>query len=500
MDPAFAAPQGPNNFPQELVDEIVGYLRDSPKDLLACSQVCMSWSFAASRHRFGKLFVLKRHIRDVLAVLDSSERIRNNVKCLVLGVDHSKLLRYPEASKLSHREMELQFPCSLEEILIIMARLPKLEEVFMIGIVPKYVPMHRSLDHIRGMHFNLKKLTLVDTWNFLYDHSSFHLFFSAFDQIEKLVVRLTREYSVPPGGLRFAAKDLALPLPVTISSVFVDCGRALCLDLASVLLDAICEPEEVVYLRLKVHEKEHAMVLPVYHHLISRFKCLEELQMSLPFLDWCMRQCSRLLPGTCPSHMLHAWINIGNIWTEFVERPLLLPDLSSHQRLRIVHVDELHYREDTYEWDYYAEVMRMEDYFWEELNFMLYSAAALRGIFLHFGDDNMVYVPEFDECMVRNSMKNEPRDEGGLGDLHEFNWGLFTETFRKYPEFTNAFVLLSASEDRPLKKRWSSYPKTVDAIRAQMPQDISAKLAFGVASDEHITYMWVNPIFSHGLV
>ncbi|KAF9066123.1 hypothetical protein BDP27DRAFT_1151553, partial [Rhodocollybia butyracea] len=52
QSPSFSSSSQAHHYPQELVDEIIGFLHDDKGGLLHCSLVCRAWMPAARYHLF----------------------------------------------------------------------------------------------------------------------------------------------------------------------------------------------------------------------------------------------------------------------------------------------------------------------------------------------------------------------------------------------------------------------------------------------------------------
>ena len=306
MVPTFAVPRGANDLHQELVDDIIGCMRDSPVDLRACSLVCKSWSAPASRHLFTNLGVKKNRIRALLPLLESSERIRNVARTLTLGSDHVfyAALRFPPQVIGPHIPEEfLQFSCGLEEILAIMAQLPRLRRVDMKGLALKRMPKDRSLDDIQDMHLDLEVLRMVDMWNFLFDRSSIIRFFSAFHKIGLMVIELTQKFQTPTNIPTSVLNDRIILRPVPIHSLTLLCG-APSLPLVADIFEVICESDKMTSLRIRCESGDREATLSFYRPLLPRFKHLNELQIRVPLLCWSLAPIrGEGLRHTCRSHI-----------------------------------------------------------------------------------------------------------------------------------------------------------------------------------------------------
>ena len=303
MDLTPTVPKGADDFPQELVDDIVGYLQDSTKDLCACSLVCRVWEAAASRYLFKVLRVRKSRMQALLPLLESSERISGAVMDITLGCDHAMFQLPQDESNPDLSERGSLLTYSLEDILTIIARLPLLRSMDIFGINPKYEPRHNSLGHIRGMHLNLEWLSMIDLWNFLHDPSSIHLFFSAFDKIGCLFFKLTREYPIPTNVSTFVPEDHVIPRPVTIRYLTLSCRVSLPVSLVGDMAEVICEPANVTGLQLDGYIPDYIGTLSLYNRLISRFRNLEELHLYVPVLIWSLRVFTKGFPGMYQSHI-----------------------------------------------------------------------------------------------------------------------------------------------------------------------------------------------------
>ena len=199
--------------------------------------------------------------------------------------------------------------------------------------------------------------------------------------------------------------------------------------------------------------------------------------------------------------IFHPRIDVKDARTDYAHSPLL-PDLSSHEHLRVVHISGLHYRDDAKEWPNQDAMIRTEDYIWEQIVIMLKSAATnLRGIFLHVNDDNIVFYPSHQRFMITHVAKDGRRPGERLGRLDKFNWSSLGATLLACKKLINVFVLLTPQGIHSYRgNRWILYRKTVDAIQSQLPATLRHKLAFGIVKGEDIVFMYENYFIRSGFL
>ena len=186
----------------------------------------------------------------------------------------------------------------------------------------------------------------------------------------------------------------------------------------------------------------------------------------------------------------HIRTDANDARTDYVQSPLL-PDLSLHQHLRVIHIHGLHYRDDAEGWSFQEVVIRTEDYLWKQIAIMIESAAAkLSGIFLYATDDNIIFHPDYQIFLVVHVMNDGPRPEERLGRLDRFNWSSLGVTLLACKKLVNVFILLNRHS--PGGNRWIFYRKTTDAIQSQFPATLRRKLAFGVINGQDVIYMYVG--------
>ena len=304
-----AVPRGAGDLPQELVDNIIGCMRDSLIDLRACSLVCKSWSAPASRHLFANFEVKKNRIRALLPLLESSERIRNAVTSLTLGSDHVCYVasQFPPQVTGPHiSEETLQVTFGLEEVLAIMAQLPRLRCVDMRGLSLKSIPNRHSLDDIQDMHFDLEMLRIIDIWDFVFEPSSIIRFFSAFDEIHYMSFELIQAFPIPTNIPTSVPQDRTTFRPVVIHSLTLACGPMSPFPWMADMFEAICESDKLTRLRLQCQSEDCEATISFYRRLLPRFKYLKELQINVPMLSWSLATIhGKGLRGTCQSHISH---------------------------------------------------------------------------------------------------------------------------------------------------------------------------------------------------
>ena len=252
----------------------------------------------ASRYPFTNFGVKKNRIPALLPLLKSSECIRNTVTSLTLGsghIPHAALLFPPHIP-----EDFIQFTCGLEEVLAIIALLPRLRRVDMKGLSLNSVLDQHSLDDIQNMHLDLEVLHMVDIWNFLFDPSTIIHFFSAFDIIHGMWFEFTPAFPMPANIPTSLPQDCILFRPVAIRSLILICSRSLPFLWMADMFEAICASDKMTHLQLHCHSENGEATLSFYHRLLPRFKYLKELLINVPLLFWSFY--GRNLRGMCLSH------------------------------------------------------------------------------------------------------------------------------------------------------------------------------------------------------
>ena len=191
--------------------------------------------------------------------------------------------------------------------------------------------------------------------------------------------------------------------------------------------------------------------------------------------------------------ILHLRIDVNDARTDAVQS-LLLPDLSSHQHLRVIQIYGLHYRDDAEGYPTQGAMITTEDYLWEQVAIMIKSAATnLRSILLHMNDNNVVFHPIEQRFMVGRWMKDGPCPGECLGRLDGFDWSSLGRTLLTCEKLVNVFILINPQyHHNPGGNPWALYRKTVDAIQSQLPAVLRRKLAFGAMGKKDVIYMYVD--------
>lgn len=470
--------RGANSLPQGLTDHIIGCLVGDYTSLLACSLVCRSWCAESSRLLFKTLCASGAETRGLFLLLQSSERVRGCVSRLVLGHDYVLRAAFKMMMMVQTEPGELVRHCiTLEELLEIVSCLPRLKELDVGAMTISYQHSEHTLARIHSMHHQLEVLRLVDMSSQMLDSYCLLTLLSAFDRISTVNIAYTDTFSGPTGSIQalpagFGPSRLVHVARLSIMSR-IPTSFVWMLD----LLERSINTELLTRLEVNCFVGEYNVLLPPTCKFIARCLQLEELHLHLRFMHWAISRlaCSLLAPAAPSDTPLPA--NFDQPWP--------LPDLSSHKRLRILHVGGFHPRTVLPD-ERAAIVWPFENMLWADMMKMIQSASDSVQIVL-LGITEVMDTEEKTEELHSLSR----RIPGTLGLLHTYDWSLLGTTLAALPHLKQAFLVGAKKSATSLfdERHWRKYPVTMRVITQKLPAQVQQIFSFAVSIMGYLAYL-----------